>query len=186
MKWALYASGFREDRGEHTGTKSNAHRVRDLYQSSDCCVIYVEWKNDPKGYAQSIASQWEAGDVLTVMGYSWGAGNWVKKFLWALYKANPSIKVSHVLLVDPVVRSPWPWMRWLAVSPWGTIKLPDNVKLICGVRQELNEPNCSKIEVGGISGIEEVFEVLPYEHTKIDNAKEVTDRVLEIARRYLA
>lgn len=185
MKWAIYASGFREDRGEQTGTKSNAHAVRDKYQSSECSVRYVEWKDDPEGYARSIADQWTLGDTLIVMGYSWGAGNWVKKFLWTLYEVNPLIKATHVLLVDPVVRSRWPWMRWLAVSKWGTIKLPPNSSIISGFRQEQNEPNCSKVSVGDTVDVSWRFHKLDYTHTEIDNAPEVTEKIRDIARRFL-
>ena len=89
MKWAIYASGFREDRGEHTGTKANAHQVRDLHQTSETCVLYVEWDDDPEGYARSIADQWTMGDTILVTGYSsdpggffllWGDGklSWMK------------------------------------------------------------------------------------------------------------
>ena len=185
MKWAIYASGYREDRGEHTGTKTNAHQVRDLHQTSECCVIYVEYNEDPEGYARSIADQWTIGDTIIVTGYSWGAGNWVKKFLWTLYGVNPHIRVSHVLLVDPVVRSPWPWMRWLAVTPWGTIKLPPNFGIISGFRQKEDEPNCSKVSINGGPNIAQRFTLLTYEHTQIDNSSEVTAKILDIADSYL-
>ena len=89
MKWAIYASGFREERGKHTGTKTNAHQVEMLHQTGECRVRYVEWNDDPEGYARSIADQWTLGDTIILTGYSWGAGNWVKKFLWTLYGINP-------------------------------------------------------------------------------------------------
>jgi len=111
MKFAYFASGFREKRGNLTGTKKNSRLVRDKYQSSDCAVIYVEWNDDPEEYAKDLAAQWSEGDVVTVTGYSWGAGNWARKFLWALWKANPAIEVQSLFFVDPVVRSKWPWMR---------------------------------------------------------------------------
>jgi hypothetical protein len=185
MKWAIYASGFREERGKHTGTKTNAHQVEMLHQTGECRVRYVEWNDDPEGYARSIADQWTLGDTIILTGYSWGAGNWVKKFLWTLYGINPRARVAHVLLIDPVVRSPWPWMRWLAVSPWGTIQLPPNIGIISGFKQRINEPNCSKVRIDHKADVSERFIELPYTHTKIDNASEVTAKILDTADRHL-
>lgn len=183
MNWAYYASGFREDRGEHTGTKENAHRVRDLYQAQ-AVVAYVEWDDNPEGHAQSLAAQWTSGDTLIVTGYSWGCGNWIKKFLWELHRLNPTIIVDHLLLVDPVVRSRWPWMRWLAVSPWGTINLPENVEEAFVFFQRVNEPNASVVQLGGrvVTPHKELF--VP--HTKIDNHLAVRTKVLQVAEKYLS
>ena len=183
MKWAFYASGFRESRGKHTGTKANARAVRDVYQSNDCCVIYVEWNDEPKKYARDVASQWEAGDTLIVTGYSWGAGNWVKKFLWELWKQNPDIVVSHLTLVDPVVRMRFPLLRWFAITDWGTISYPENAQKAVVFYQRVDEPNASKLAWEG--GITASYSKLDYPHTKIDNAPEVTELVLRVARDYL-
>lgn len=184
MKFSYFASGFREDRGSHTGTRLNFEEVRGLYQSGDCGVIYCEWHDDPKGHARELASQWVPGDVVTLCGYSWGCGNWVKKFLCELWKLRPIITVDHLIMVDPVVRSRWPWMRWLAVSDWGEISLPANVRKSHIFYQRENEPNASNVRIGSL--IKRPDQRLFVTHTKIDNAPEVTAKVLSVAAEYLA
>jgi hypothetical protein len=186
MKYAYYASGFREQRGSHTGIKTNQRLVLEKYQSSDCCVIYVEWDDDPKQYAKDLAGRWSRGDTLILTGYSWGCGNWIKKFLWALWKADPTIVADHVLLIDPVVRSAWPWMRWTAISSFGTINLPPNMDDMDGFRQEQNEPNASAITVGDVRFGRKHFPKLPYKHTQIDNCEPVAHVIMANAARFLS
>lgn len=184
MKWSFYASGFREKRGKHTGTKSNAHKVRDEHQET-AIVRYVEWNDNPKGYALDLASRWTEGDTVTVEGYSWGCGNWIHKFLWTLFKANPAIRIHHLTLVDPVVHTRWWSLRWFAVTDWGKITLPDNISDdVVVFYQRVDEPNASKLIFKG-KVIAKHFE-LNFPHTKIDNAKAVTDMTLEVADRYLS
>ena len=182
MKYAFFASGFRESRGKHTGTKSNAYLVRDEYQSSECTVRYVEYDDDPKKYAQDLASQWEDGDTVTLTGYSWGAGNWCRKFLWSLYRINPDIKVQHLHLIDPVVYVKFFW--WLTITDMGWISIPRSVQNLSLQYQTENEPNASQIKVTNDTRVL-LEQQLPYPHTKIDNADEVTEVVLNVAERFL-
>lgn len=183
MKWAYYASGFREKRGELSGTRETAMKVQRRFQSADCTVRYVEWDDNPKGYARDLATHWEEGDVLIVSGYSWGCGNWVKKFLTELFKLNPSIEVSYLVLADPVVRSCNPLFRWLAISPWGTIKLPGNINRKHSFFQRQNEPNASAITIGG-KKVEHDTE-LKVKHTHMDNHPRVIGKLLGAAQVYL-
>ena len=184
MKWAFYASGFREKRGKHTGTKSNAYAVRDIYQSNDCAVIYCEYDDDPKGRARDVASQWKMGDTITVEGYSWGCGYWIRKFLWELQKRQPMARVQHLTLVDPVVYTRLFCLRWFAVSDWGTIKLPHNVVTCQVFYQREDEPNASALTFA--NGLNAAYSELEYKHTQIDNASEVTDMTLKVANCYLS
>lgn len=184
MKWAFYASGYREKRGKHTGTKSNAYDVRDIYQTNECAVIYCEYNDDPIGRARDVASQWKPGDTITVEGYSWGCGLWTRKFLWELWKCQPLARVNHLTLVDPVVRTWLFFLRWFAVTDWGTIKFPANIDACQVFFQREDEPNASTLEFEG--GITASYSQLEYEHTKIDNAEEVTAMTLKVAERWLS
>jgi|19_taG_2_1085344.scaffolds.fasta_scaffold01105_10 hypothetical protein len=183
MKYAYYASGFREKRGNRTGTKLNARIVRDSHPLAR--VTYVEWNDDPKEYARDLADMWTHGDTVIAQGYSWGAGNWLHKFLWELFRLNPLIKLDHVFFIDPVVRSKWPWMRWLAVTDHGTIDLPDNIVKWHGVRQDLNEPNASNLRIGAVEIPRTKLLPLHCIHSEIDNHKNVRNITLEIANKYL-
>lgn len=183
MKWAFYASGYREKRGKHTGTKANAHAVREKFQQT-AVVRYVEWNDDPKGYALDLASRWKEGDTVTVEGYSWGCGHWIRKFLWALYKANPRIFIQHLTLIDPVVHTRWWSLRWFAITDWGKIRFPSNICRAFVFFQKQDEPNASRLVFEG--GIKAVYSLLEYEHTLIDNAPEVTEMTFSVAERWLS
>lgn len=178
MNWMYFASGFRESRGATSGTKEIFKEVRKMYQGSGCCVIYNEYNDKPKKWAEDLASQWEEGDKLIVYGYSWGAGRWVRKFLWRLYKLNPEIRVNHLILVDPVYYSKWPWMRWRAIGDWATIRLPGNVFKPTVFYQRIDEPNASKIKIDGDS--QPQWLMLDYPHTEIDDSPEVAEFVLTV------
>ena len=183
-KYAYFASGFREQRGEHTGTKANANDIRAKYQSRDCTVIYCEYDDAPKQYALDLASQWNDGDTLLVCGYSWGCGNWIRKFLWELYKVNPLIVVNYLTLVDPVVYTRLFSFRWMAITNWGTIKLPANIEKCFVFYQRVDEPNASKLKFEG--NPMPAYSELDYPHTKIDNAPEVTDHLHSVAAHWLS
>ena len=149
MKWAYYISGFKEHRGKINGTRSIQEEIRDKYQSSDICVFYNEWNDDPKKYARYLANQWQGGDTLLLHGYSWGCGNWVLKFLRELYRINPEIYADSVTLVDPVVRSRLMLFRWFGITDLGRIILPPNIHKLMVFYQRNNEPNASKIRIYG-------------------------------------
>lgn len=183
MKWSFYASGFREKRGAQTGTKANARKARDLYQSSDCAVIYCEYDDDPEEYAKDVAAQWQEGDTIIVEGYSWGCGNWVRKFSWSLFKAQPEARIQHLTLVDPVVHTKLFSLRWFAITDWGKIKFPPNIRNAFVFYQRIDEPNASKLVFG--SPLSAAYSQLEYKHTKIDNAPEVTNMTLAVAEKYL-
>jgi len=183
MKYAYYASGFREKRGNLTGTKKNSRLVRDAHPCAR--VTYVEWNDDPKEYARDLAEKWKAGDTVIAQGYSWGAGNWLHKFLGELWKVNPLITVDHVLFVDPVVRSKWFWMRWLALTDKGTITFPDNITRWSGVRQDLCEPNASNLRIGEVDVPRTELHPLHCDHYEIDNHTAVRNITLQIAKQYL-
>lgn len=176
MNWIYFASGFRESRAKESGTKSTFEAVRSKHQSQDCCVIYNEYNDEPKKWASDLASQWQDGDKLIVYGYSWGAGRWVRKFLWELYRLNPGIKVNHLILVDPVYYSRFFVLRWMAVGDWAKIKLPRIVNKCTVFYQRIDEPNASRIEIAG--GLKPQWSLLNYPHTQIDDSLEVRQFVL--------
>ena len=183
MNWVYFASGFRESRGTTSGTKELFRAIRDEYQSEYCCIFYNEYNDEPKKWAQDLASQWQDGDNLVVYGYSWGAGRWVRKFLWELYRLNPKIKVNHLILIDPVYYSKWPWMRWRAIGDWAVIKLPDNILNSRVFYQRIDEPNASRVKIAG--GLQPNWSMLDYPHTKIDDSPEVAEFVMIICEELL-
>jgi len=183
MKYAYYASGFREKRGNLTGTKKNSRLIRENYPHAQ--INYVEWDDDPKEYARDLAEKWKQDDTVILMGYSWGCGNWLHKFLWELWRLSPHIFIDHVFFVDPVVRSKWFWMRWLAITDHGTIDLPNNIAQWQGVRQDLNEPNASNLRIGGKAVPRTDLHPLHCKHSDIDNHPSVRNIVLQIAKQHL-
>ena len=93
-------------------------------------------------------------------------------------------RVNHLTLVDPVVYTRLFSLRWFAITNFGRIRLPANIVAAQVFFQREDEPNASCLLFEG--GITAAYSRLEYEHTKIDNAAEVTESTLAVAKRYLA
>lgn len=86
---------------------------------STACWL-MRWNADPKDCVDRLrlAMNPARGVDVVLAAYSWGAGNFAAKFS-ELAAAVPGIRLRYAILSDPVYRSRWPWMRWLAVSALG-------------------------------------------------------------------
>jgi pimeloyl-ACP methyl ester carboxylesterase len=138
--WRVVIGGFLQDQGRPTGM------VR-LWQTLDAQLsrpgVRVELRNWNDNWRQIAELIWRVlpadGSVrVGIYAYSWGAG-WGAMQL-ARRLSQRGVSVAHMVLSDPVYRSPWLPFRWLAFCPWRPIVVPRNVRKVIWYRQRRNRP----------------------------------------------
>lgn len=98
------------------------------------------WNDDWSGLAELIwRTQPADGSVkVGVYAYSWGAGWGAMQLARALSRRG--VAIEHMVLSDPVYRSPWLLFRWLAFVPGRAIRVPSNVRQVVWFRQRRSRP----------------------------------------------
>ena len=128
-------SGFHQKWGEDTGSEKlyeNFKQFANFGGHNDIVMVFKrEWHD-----WEELASWLNDHDVSEcfVCAYSWGAGYGLSKFAKAFSGA-----ISCVLC-DPVFRSKYLWMRWLAILADKTIEYPKNVTVKKVFYQTMDEP----------------------------------------------
>jgi hypothetical protein len=190
MKAIVTFQGFTESDRRRTGTE-------DLYFSiirkfaDEYTTTYQPrtWTCDVKALAFQINRQ----DIrhVAIVSYSHGQSAAVD---FAKICYDLGIRIDLWLACDPVYRPPWlPRWNWLqpfafrAMGPHTSapIAVPENVRRVCGVRQESNRPQGHKLRAVGANTRINKFPVLPYAHTSIDSAHEWHQMVAEELRHWI-
>lgn len=138
--------GFTETARDSTGLEECHRRHVAPYDDDPAIDVQPvrEWKSDWKGIA-ARAHRDGIGSVV-VVAYSWGAGWGAMRLARELQRQR--ITVELMLLCDPVFRPLWlpSWgfanlLGFRALIPGSaTIKVPDNVERLVGLRQTNKRP----------------------------------------------
>lgn len=144
-RWHICTSGFRQETGEQTGLQRLWLRLGAL-RDPGTCVLLEPWDLDVDNLAELIwLCRPEGGSqdrpclcpIVKIYGYSWGG--WTAVLL-ARQLRRGGIHVRHLVLCDAVYR-PRPWLlRWIALTSWPVIRIPDNVRRVSWFRQHENRP----------------------------------------------
>lgn len=147
-KAIIVISGFTEGQYELTGSAKLHTKLFDRFQSfdghDDLVMVFPlkHWKHDWAGFAKHLNDH--GYEKAVVAAYSWGAGFGLREFSKS-YKGQ-----INAILCDPVYRSRWPWMRWLALrKKQNTIKYPSNVTVLQQFAQKMDEPGDDKVKSHG-------------------------------------
>jgi pimeloyl-ACP methyl ester carboxylesterase len=177
MKAVVVFQGFTESDASATGTEDLYFDVVRQFASKTVTTYQPRtWKTGLENLLDQLIRQ-RIHDVI-VIGYSWGAGYASQKF--ARLAPDWGVKIPLMLLCDPVYRPLW-MPTWLGANPLclrsllpksTKIVVPQSVRRVCGVRQEISIPFGHHVTHASPVTKIEPFKVLPYSHTTIDGAPE--------------
>jgi len=140
--WHICISGFRQHEQEPTGMQRLWVKLGDL-RSPSTIVMLREWNSDWRSLAELIAQMFDYGfgsapPDIYVYAYSWGAGYGLPTL--ARYLLPSGLEIKHAVLADPVYRSRLVSFRWLAMTKWGDVEIPENVRRVWWTRQTIDWP----------------------------------------------
>jgi len=177
MKAIVTFQGFTESDRERTGTEDLYFNVIRKFAGEYVTTYQPKtWTCDVKALAFQINRQ--GIRHVCIISYSHGQAAAVD-FAEQCYDLG--IKIDLWLACDPVYRPSW-LPRWNWLQPFSframsghtsaTIDVPENVRRVCGVRQESTRPQGHKLNARGSNTRINKFPVLAYTHTTIDAASE--------------
>lgn len=177
MKAVITFQGFTESDSAATGTEDLYFDIIRPFASRNVTTYQPRtWKTDVENLLSQLIRQ-RIHDVV-IVGYSWGAGYTAQKF--AKLAPEYGIRIPLMMLCDPVYRPTW-MPAWMGANPLcfrsmmpasKRIVIPESVKRVCGVRQNVNLPQGHELAHESPVTKIEPFRVLPYSHTAIDAAPE--------------
>jgi hypothetical protein len=187
MKAIVTFQGFTESETRRTGTEDLYFEVIRKFAGPYITTYQPRtWTTNVHALSAQIARQ--GIRHVAMVSYSHGQSAAVD-FAESCYDLG--IRIDLWLACDPVFRPAWLprslWFQPLAFRAMGphksaTIHVPENVRRVCGVRQELSRPQGHQMKAkGGNTRINE-FPVLPYSHTAIDSCSEWSHMVEEELR----
>ena len=155
------------------------HRVR----IPGCLVLPpATWDSDPLAAAGFIDRNLEPGGRVVLIGYSWGGGWRAPRLARALGECART--VHHLILCDPVYRSPW-LPTWLPFNPasltrFPKIPIPGNVERVSWFYQREGRPwgHEPVAEEPLVTRVEAGIHLPGYRHDGIDDADEYLAHVL--------
>lgn len=137
-------SGYTETNSRPSGTQDLWALLAALYGDDFRLLGLKQWDHP----TQELAAECEALGLsrVAVVGYSWGGGFAAQNFAKRLWRYG--ITVPIMLLCDPVYRPLWlpvvfgpsPLAFQALIRQGACIKVPGNVNLIRGVRQDATTP----------------------------------------------
>ena len=173
-KAIIVISGFTEDNYEETGSRKLWSKLLPYHSMTEhnefVFVTLKPWDYDWKDFGLWLNSL-NVSECF-VCAYSWGAGFGRRKF------SKSFLGSITCVLCDPVYRSKFPWMRWLAFLD-KTIKYPRNVTIKKWFYQKLDEPGGDKVQ-GAPKGIK-----LNAVHTEIDDHPAYHDAAINEINKWL-
>lgn len=174
------------------GMSVTAHALRlqaeNAGQLADSAIFLVPWNERMRPLAARIDDMLDAGGVVELYAYSWGAGSGGRELAAALGKRG--LRIRRGVLVDPVYRAVLPIFRWVAVSKM--------LAKICEIRyapiwdelptvfvQANDVPTPSPVRVGRHGSRLPVHELTErgYGHQDMDGAAEVRAAILKCGER---
>lgn len=140
--WAILFSGF----GQRVGLSGVDSIYRDCRRKASATseVLLQYWSDDPEALADRIVrhSPTSGPEGIVIAGYSWG-GQTAINLCESL--RDRGLKVTELVLCDPVARSPL-WFRWWrALLPNRTIRVPGNVTRVWSCYQRANLPQGHRV-----------------------------------------
>lgn len=143
--WRVVIGGFLQDQGRPTGMVRLWRNLDAAVSAPGARVELRNWNDNWRQFAELIwRVQPSDGSVrVDLFAYSWGAG-WGAMQL-ARQLARRGVPIAHMVLSDPVYRSPWLPFRWLAFCPWRPIVVPRNVRQVTWFRQRRNRPSGNRL-----------------------------------------
>lgn len=171
-------SGFTEGQYEQTGSADLHTQLFDRFHRwdghDDMVMVFPlkKWNHDWKGFADYLNRN--TFSKAFVCAYSWGAGFGLrelsKRFLGGI----------TCVLCDPVFRSKYPWMRWLALRrKHNVIKYPKNVTVKKVFYQDIDEPGNDLVHGFGKRTR------LNVPHTQIDNHPAYHGAAIKYAKEFV-
>lgn len=142
-RWHIVISGFLQNEGRPTGMVRLWRWLGQEHSGPESCVELRSWNDNFRDLAELIwrvqpAAPEESGPTVMIYAYSWGAGWGAIELARQLRKRG--IPVAAMVLSDPVYRSPWRSLAWLAMVSWSSIRVPANVRRVTWFRQRMNRP----------------------------------------------
>ncbi|HUU98009.1 MAG TPA: hypothetical protein VM487_19930 [Phycisphaerae bacterium] len=137
--WHIVIAGATQSDGEFNGSLRLWLEMGHL-RNAETCVSLHEWDSDWGELANKIDLANHNGDRpdVRIYAYSWGAGHGAITLAKELQARG--ITVKTLCACDPVYHS-WLWsLRWLAMVRGPVIRVPANVREVCGVFQTTNKP----------------------------------------------
>lgn len=141
ITWVILISGFLQDRSRPNGIVRLWQRL--FHRADQNLHIESPWVWNER-WAERAEMLWLAEQELgrplkiIVAGYSYGAGWGAMQLAKQLRKRG--MGVYWAVLSDPVYRCSWLIGRWLAMTVFGVIGVPDNVANVSWFRQRMNRP----------------------------------------------
>jgi len=134
--WLIVIGGFLQDRGKPTGMVRLWLELR-KHASANTCIELMNWRDDPREYADLVFGVTGETAQVFLFGYSWGG---MTATLLARELKKRGIGVRHMILSDPVFRHWWMLRRWTSFAPWSRIAIPSNVAHVTWFRQRNDWP----------------------------------------------
>lgn len=139
-QWHIVIGGFLQHEGKPTGMVALWRRLQARHAAPGVCIELRCWHDHWSELAELIwrVQPEDEPPVVKVYAYSWGAGFGAMQLAREL--ARRGVPIAWMVLSDPVYRSPCVLFRWLALTPWRTIRVPPNVRAVRWFRQRLSLP----------------------------------------------
>ena len=183
--------GFTEGTHRRSGTE-NLHR--DILRPFAAPTVQVlppqRWNLDPEDLAAYLRRN--DADTLILVAYSWGGGFAAPRLIRAA--DHLGIRIPLVLLCDPVYRPLW-LPAWMGPNPLAVramipgsakIRIPAGPLHVHSVRQTISRPAGHDLLADSpLTTIHDPI-VLPYSHTRIDEAQEWRALVYDQIHAHLA
>lgn len=137
--WLICLSGFLQHEGKPTGMVRLWRHLAAEHADARTHVCLRTWDDSADHLAELIWRLRENGAPrICIFAYSYGGGWAAPRLARELDKRG--LGVEHLVLSDPVYRSPRLALRWLSLTRWPRIVVPPNVRQVTVFRQRLSRP----------------------------------------------
>lgn len=139
--WVVVIGGFTQRENSLSGIVRLWRDLHARMESAEAVVSLRTWNSRWADLAEHIfLIQQDQGERLkvAVFAYSWGAGFGFVQLSKELNRRGIPVEVA--VLSDPVYCSPWYSFRWLAMTSWRKIVVPNNVRVVQWFFQRQDKP----------------------------------------------
>lgn len=174
--WSVFARGFTQREGDHTGMEKFYYRFREQFPSLSHEKLLNSWRDDVEDLANRIYNHSTDRPWVNLIGYSYG-GQTVVNLCWAL--AARGIRVGWLFLIDAVYRAKWVWQWWRSLTPWQSIKVPPTVENFMGWYQKTNLPSGHRVILPETTTNHGFVEIKNVKHEWIDDQHEIHRQIMD-------
>ena len=184
----IFLSGFTQTEQFGSGMDNVQRHCARIFRDDADVYDLRPWNVNTRGLANLMERNGVKKAILA--GYSWGAGFALVNLSKQLIKKGISVELAP--LCDPVDRAGWlPAWSLLTVfsfrsmlSKFGTVKIPDGVKHVVGLRQNYNSPKAHRISYQGKKFDLPLVKNKWVGHNQIDDSGEWLDLVICTLKTY--